>query len=121
MDAQRRDYPGPGGKHTRTQENQISGLAAGRFVKISISDEGKGIPQEIANRIFDPYFTTKPGAAGLGLSICYSIIKRHNGVIHTDSPAGKGAILAFTFPPIQTRRTRSSRPSRPRVPSAMFL
>ena len=85
-------------ENTTTRENQISGLAAGRFVKISIADEGKGVPQEIANRIFDPYFTTKSGAAGLGLSISYSIIKRHNGVIHTDSPAGKGATFSIYLP-----------------------
>ena len=85
-------------ENTTTQENQISGLSAGRFVKISISDQGQGVSQDIVGRVFDPYFTTKPGAAGLGLSICYSTIKRHNGVILVDSPPGKGATFNIYLP-----------------------
>ncbi len=100
-------------ENTTTQESQISGLAAGRFVKISISDQGQGIAQDIVGRIFDPYFTTKSGAAGLGLSICYSTIKRHNGVIHIESPAGKGATFNIYLPAYSTPQS----PAAPSVPA----
>jgi PAS domain S-box-containing protein len=110
-------------ENTTTQENQISGLAAGRFVKISISDEGPGIPQDINNRIFDPYFTTKSGAAGLGLSICYSIVKRHNGVIHTDSPSGKGATFSIYLPAYSDsqRAPKSSLPANGAIRNVLVM
>jgi PAS domain S-box-containing protein len=94
--------------NTVAREDEISGLSAGRFVKISFSDEGSGITTEIAGRVFDPYFTTKSGAAGLGLSICYSIIRRHNGVICVDPPAGRGAALTIYLPACSEARPQST-------------
>jgi signal transduction histidine kinase len=61
-----------------------------KYVKISISDEGKGIPQELIPKIFDPYFTTKADGTGLGLATSYSIIKKHNGYINVQSSLGIG-------------------------------
>lgn len=60
------------------------------YVKISIKDEGPGIPDEVLPRIFDPYFSTKTHGTGLGLSICYSIITRHGGYISVDSERDVG-------------------------------
>ncbi len=59
------------------------------FVKISIRDNGHGIPPEIIGKIWDPYFTTKEKGTGLGLSIVYSIIKKHNGEIKVYSELDK--------------------------------
>ena len=65
-------------------------LPAGRYVRISISDEGVGIPRKHLARIFDPYFTTKEYGNGLGLAITYSIIKKHGGHIDVESNEGVG-------------------------------
>ena len=64
----------------------------GECACISISDTGTGIPSEVVGSIFEPFFTTKGvGYAGLGLSVAYGIIKRHEGEIQVDSIMGEGA------------------------------
>lgn len=70
----------------------------GRSVRLSIRDQGIGIPKESLIKIFDPYFTTKPGGSGLGLSMAYSIIKRHDGLITVDSKPGEGTIFYIDLP-----------------------
>jgi len=64
------------------------------------SDTGRGIPKNIQNRIFEPFFTTKePGqGTGLGLPVCYGIVKEHNGEISFESEEGKGAIFKVWLP-----------------------
>ena len=78
------------------------GLEKGNYVKISITDQGIGISRENLDKIFDPYFSTKEMGTqkgmGLGLSICHSIIKKHNGDIVAESFAGPGASLHFYLP-----------------------
>jgi CheY-like chemotaxis protein len=73
-------------------------LKPGYYVKISVSDNGLGIPAEIMNKIFDPYFSTKKKGTGLGLSIVYSIVKQHGGYIAVDSQIGKGTVFAVYLP-----------------------
>ena len=68
------------------------------FIKISISDTGKGIPPNILHKIFDPFFTTKPKGIGLGLSITYQIIKKHGGTIKVESELGKGTSFIINLP-----------------------
>ncbi|MBA3881766.1 MAG: response regulator [Chthoniobacterales bacterium] len=70
-------------------------LPAGRYIKVAIADRGEGIPEDLATKIFDPYFTTKPAASGLGLAISYSIIKKHGGLLHLETSSPEGAIFAF--------------------------
>jgi two-component system NtrC family sensor kinase len=69
-------------------------------VWIEIADTGAGIPKEIQTRIFDPFFTTKPigSGTGLGLSLSYGIIQKHNGQIEVQSAPGCGAIFRITLP-----------------------
>ena len=78
------------------------GLEKGNYVKISILDQGIGISKEISDKIFDPYFSTKnmgtQKGMGLGLSICHSIIKQHNGNIVVEANAGTGTGLHFYLP-----------------------
>ncbi len=80
------------------RENELSSLPAGNYVKISIKDNGIGIPKEILPRVFDPFFTTKQKGSGLGLTICYSIIKKHNGCIDVESEQGKGSTFHLFLP-----------------------
>ncbi|TCO93472.1 PAS domain S-box-containing protein [Chthoniobacter flavus] len=74
------------------------GLDAGRWVKISLQDQGIGIPEEYLKKIFDPYFTTKPKGSGLGLATAYSIVKNHHGVIAVDSKPGEGSTFTICLP-----------------------
>ena len=69
-----------------------------RYVKISIEDQGHGIPQEQLSKIFDPFFTIKEKGRGLGLSTSLSIVTRHEGHIHVDSKMGVGTILHIYLP-----------------------
>ncbi len=73
-------------------------LQPGRYVRISVSDEGCGIPPENFNSIFDPYFTTKEMASGMGLATSYAIIKRHHGYIDVKSTIGKGSVFSVYLP-----------------------
>jgi PAS domain S-box-containing protein len=73
-------------------------LSSGEYVKISIRDEGIGIPKENLQKIFDPFFTTKLKGTGLGLSSTFSIIKKHGGHITVDSRVGEGATFHFYLP-----------------------
>jgi PAS domain S-box-containing protein len=78
--------------------NPLGGLLEGNYVRVSVADEGSGIPRENMEKIFDPYFTTKPNGNGLGLTIAYSIVKGHKGIITVDSSQGKGTVFSFLLP-----------------------
>jgi PAS domain S-box-containing protein len=71
---------------------------AGNYVRLSIQDEGVGIPAEILDRIFDPFFTTKETGHGLGLATVYSIVRRHGGWIEVQSEKGKGSTFHVFLP-----------------------
>ncbi len=73
-------------------------LTAGNYVKISIKDQGIGIPEKCLDKIFDPYFTTKTAGNGLGLASCYSIINRHNGYLTVESTVGIGTTFHIYLP-----------------------
>jgi two-component system NtrC family sensor kinase len=87
-----------------------SGLERGDTTKgdhiiIKISDDGPGIPPGNLNRIFDPFFTTKPVGAGtgLGLSVCYGIVKKMGGTIEVRSVFEKGTTFTVKLPPFEAR------------------
>ncbi len=73
-------------------------LPAGRYLLISISDQGYGIEPAHLPRIFDPYFTTKEQGSGLGLAICFSIIRQHGGLITVNSEPGQGTTFQIYLP-----------------------
>ena len=77
------------------EENGHALLAAGRYIKISITDRGTGISEELQTKIFDPYFTTKATATGLGLAISYSIVKKHGGLLLLESSSAEGSVFSF--------------------------
>lgn len=78
-------------------ENDVN---PGNFLKISLRDNGSGIPPEIRNRIFDPYFTTKESGkgTGLGLAMVHGIVKNHGGFITCDSEIGTGTVFSVFLP-----------------------
>lgn len=73
-------------------------LQAGKYIHICIKDQGIGIPKDLLNKIFDPYFTTKQKGSGFGLAIAYSIIRKHNGIITVESEPGAGATFCIYLP-----------------------
>ena len=87
-------------KTSEKKEIHVDMHREGEFVEVSFADSGCGIPPEIRQKIFDPFFTTKPvgQATGLGLSICHSLIKTHNGEILCESEPGAGTKFKVLLP-----------------------
>jgi PAS domain S-box-containing protein len=83
-------------------------LEQGEYVRLMVRDHGKGIPSEIRKQIFDPYFSTRPGGAGLGLPVAYSVIRNHGGCIVLDSSSETGTCLSVYIPliPVPEGSTR---------------
>ena len=77
---------------------QAPNLAPGRYVLVTIIDQGVGIPPEQMDKIFDPYFSTKQKGSGLGLTTAYSIIKNHGGLITGESKLGQGTTFYLYLP-----------------------
>jgi len=77
----------------------LSGVA-GDAIKLTVADSGRGIPEEMRERIFDPFFSVKDQAkgVGLGLSISHSIVEAHHGRILVDSAPGKGSTFTVLLP-----------------------
>lgn len=73
-------------------------LLPGKYLKVSVRDEGEGIDHEILTKIFDPYFTTKANGTGIGLATSYSIIKNHGGLLTVDSTPGSGSTFCCYLP-----------------------
>ena len=86
-------------KNTRS-ETHTNEKTQKDYVKITIEDQGAGIPEGNLKNIFDPYFTTKQGGSGLGLACTYSIIKNHGGNIAVYSEDGKGAVFSIYLPAV---------------------
>ncbi len=76
----------------------VSSCDKGGYISISIKDNGVGIPANIMDKIFDPYFTTKQDGRGLGLAIVHSIIMHHDGKMLVSSEQGKGTTFTILLP-----------------------
>jgi two-component system NtrC family sensor kinase len=74
--------------------------ADGDFYVIQVSDTGQGIPDNLRERVLEPFFTTKPvgQGTGLGLSITYSIVRKHGGTLHLSPREGGGTAAAIRLP-----------------------
>ncbi len=79
-------------------EKEHISLVAGNYVKLTIKDQGIGIPKNFLPHIFDPYYTTKPKGHGLGLATCYSIVNRHGGYMDIESEPGTGSTFHVYLP-----------------------
>lgn len=104
-----------GGQITITAENVpagspgLPGVDLGDSVRVSIRDTGPGIDPKARARIFDPFFTTKSAGSGLGLSIVFSIMKRHGGLVDLDSQPGEGTAFILYLPRAQAERKASGK------------
>ncbi|QAY68441.1 ATP-binding protein [Paenibacillus protaetiae] len=70
----------------------------GRYVELTIRDNGKGMDRSTLNRLFDPFFTTKQSGTGLGLSVSYRIIRNHNGTVRVNSEIDAGTSFIIYLP-----------------------
>jgi len=68
------------------------------YIRVTVSDTGRGIPPHLVAKVFDPFFTTKPKGIGLGLSIAYQIVKKHGGTIHVESKWEEGTSFVIHLP-----------------------
>ncbi len=85
---------------TGNNAGRFTNLTTGDYVRIRVADNGEGIDPEIAEKIFEPYFTTKPQnkGTGLGLSVSYGIVKNAGGIIQVNSAPGMGAQFDVFLP-----------------------
>lgn len=99
--------PGGGKLFVQTENVQLDEMRvttfrieAGNYVKISITDTGVGMDPETRQRVFEPFYTTRPmgRGTGLGLASAYGIIRNHGGYITVDSEKGKGTSVAIYLP-----------------------
>ncbi len=91
------DAMGEGGKIVIREEEGMT-EPMGHVVVIRVSDNGPGVPEEIKDKIFQPFFSTKEEGTGLGLSIAERIIEDHDGCLSLRSKEGKGATFIITLP-----------------------
>lgn len=80
------------------EEEQGMQVKPGRYIRISVKDQGAGIPEKHLSKVFDPYFSTKQTGSGLGLATAYSIVRKHNGHISVDSLLGAGTTFYIYLP-----------------------
>jgi signal transduction histidine kinase len=72
-----------------------------KSVAILIGDTGPGIPADVLDKIFAPFFTTKARGTGLGLAVVRKVVDRHNGTVEVESVAGQGTAFKITLPVAQ--------------------
>jgi two-component system cell cycle sensor histidine kinase/response regulator CckA len=96
-----------------TEKDSFSGfdIKPGDFLKLEISDTGKGMDKHTLEKVFDPYFTTKEigKGTGLGLALVHGIVQEHKGFIQVDSEPGKGSCFRIFFPVVE-KKTESVTP-----------
>ncbi len=121
-----RDAMPDGGTLTFTGENVVlpqqeatrHKMAPGNFVCVSVADTGTGIPPDVMEKLFQPFFTTKgKKGTGLGLSTCQNIVRSHNGFITVQSKPGAGARFEVYFPACEEASVNTASVPRPPPPS----
>jgi PAS domain S-box-containing protein len=90
------------------ESNRVFPFKPGRYVTITIQDEGGGLPEDSLSRIFDPYFTSDETQNGLELVTAYSIVKKHGGEIVVESEEGLGTTFHIYLPAAESKPQRES-------------
>ncbi len=81
-------------------------LKSGNYVRLAVSDTGRGMEADVLERIFDPYFSTKEeNDSGMGLAVTYGIVKKHGGDIAVESVPGKGTVIHVLLPVLKDHAT----------------
>ena len=91
-----------------------TGLKSGRYLLLTVSDEGHGISRQDQEKIFDPYFSSKENGSGLGLAVAYAIMKKHDGLITVDSVPDKGTTFSLYLPAAQGQYKEVEEPQQER-------
>jgi len=84
--------------HLRERRLHISVIRDGEMVEFSVADTGPGLAEEVRERLFQPFVTTKSSGMGVGLSVCRTIIEAHGGTIRAEAAPGGGTVFRFTLP-----------------------
>lgn len=103
---------------TEMNEKALSGLIPGQYVEISVKDTGHGIPEEIMDRIYEPFFTTKDKnrGTGMGLSVVHGIVKKHKGAMEVESEVGRGTTFVVYLPSAVFHETKVKRKEKANIP-----
>ncbi len=88
----------PGGGELAVEGRRVEDGARAGHLELSLADTGTGIDKEDLPRIFDPFFSTKPGGTGLGLSVAYNLVRHNGGELTVRSRRGKGTVFTVTLP-----------------------
>lgn len=115
--------------HTRVQELVISdaramGVASGKYLELTVADNGKGMPPEVLDRAFEPFFSTKESKrrSGLGLPMVYGTVQQHRGGLKVESQPGVGTSVRVVLPAVLQSVIEEQRPaSIPRIDQARSI
>jgi len=95
------------------EEEALPDLPTGRYVRLTVSDTGEGIPEEVREHLFEPFFTTKDRGMGLGLATAYGIVRQFGGHIRVDSEPGRGSIFSVYLPRVEETPEAPAQPPPP--------
>ena len=107
------------GELVRVQEGGALPLPGGDYVRLSVRDEGLGIPEPQLTRIFEPFFTTKENSRGLGLATCFLIARNHDGYMTVDSAPNYGTTFFLYLPALAATGSAVPEPAPLEVPMAL--
>ena len=86
----------------RSASKEESSVIGSKAVAVEIKDSGSGIPKDLLEKIFKPFYTNKPQGTGLGLPIARAIIHAHSGTLTVSSHPGKGSVFTVVLPALPT-------------------
>ncbi|WP_295855710.1 ATP-binding protein [uncultured Xylophilus sp.] len=92
------DRPGAPSRRLEIAVRAASADSRGEWVEFRVADQGAGIPEDVAARLFTPFFTTKPEGMGLGLSLCRTVVEQHGGALAHAPNVPEGTVFSFTLP-----------------------